>query len=1073
MNIVKTVKVKLLVGFAVGLGCSAPSYAAQQAESGQVAASSESDRADADELIRQLRFDLTTKAIQQSWEFNDLAKTRYWLEEQRPREGESDLRGFPWQYFNRLAHRETALKHVEDCGCVSISPNGDQMLSVSRDKILVWDLATQTVKFELHHRFVDMVTYSDDGKLFASAARYISGAKDRVVNLCSAETCEQVASFPGANQFFFSPDKRLLALTIDAEVQVYDLTRREEIARLKGHQGAVLCVCFSMDGTRIATGSVDKTARLWDATNGNELMTLDQNRSYIDAVAFWENSSKLITATRGGPIKLWDLISGTETNHFREPARFGGGSGKLVLSKDANLLVSVANYAGASYVDIWDMKSGNKRHKLESDSGNLDAIFVGQSDYLAVVDAPRGTIGIWSTKNWKQAESFKFVQVEKVLFNKCLSASDNGSLLAFPVGKNALLFDTAMLIGGGNDPQSKPPTAVGTRNGLEPLFVIGSDIVNFDGRAQLVTRQESITHEQPLENVAIASDGQLVAGSIAGRSDVLLWHNLSEQPIAIPVEGIGERDAKGVSKIHLLALSPDGRRLAVLDNRSLLRIYDSTTHNKVAELRGIDGVSHCAVSNSNIVAAVLGNQIQLWNANSSKLIGTVEQQKGPLTALTFSSDGIHLATAGWMTAMIWKIADQSCQQTIELRSGVSNPPKFYRTVAFHPDGKSVFVGGNKGIIQVDIATGKKIASLSTGFWEDELWNLRSLKGSNFWSSSHDEVITVAVSSNGEKVAAQFGDGRVYVWSVSDGFGVAATSLPSIMRDLAFGKGGDEIIAGGHKIQFTNCRTPNWKQSPTPYGQASSYRYTLSPDGRFAAIGILEKTQFQDALRKPQPAVIKVLNLQTGVVVNQLRPKHGLISMAISPSSPILAVAGYQRDDGHTMSDISLWNFETGELLGELQGKSNTLAFSADGSFLTGVILGDHPLKLPQSPLTTWLANDNITAIAFAPKGNGRNLLATATKDGDVQIWDYKSNTELATMIGHNGQVRALVFSLDGLSLVSGGVDSKVRFWNLTTFMESLALDMKKAIVNLKFTNSGQNLAVQLMDGDVQLLRGAR
>jgi WD40 repeat protein len=37
-----------------------------------------------------------------------------------------------------------------------------------------------------------------------------------------------------------------------------------EIARIEGHGRAVESVAWSLDGTRLATGSADSTARLWD-----------------------------------------------------------------------------------------------------------------------------------------------------------------------------------------------------------------------------------------------------------------------------------------------------------------------------------------------------------------------------------------------------------------------------------------------------------------------------------------------------------------------------------------------------------------------------------------------------------------------------------------------------------------------------------------------------------------------------------------------------------------------------------------------------------------------------------------
>lgn len=56
---------------------------------------------------------------------------------------------------------------------------------------------------------------------------------------------------------------------------------------------------------------------------------------------------------------------------------------------------------------------------------------------------------------------------------------------------------------------------------------------------------------------------------------------------------------------------------------------------------------------------VVGEQIQLWSENVNELLGIVEQQKVPLpglTALTFSSDGKHLATANRINTKIWIVA---------------------------------------------------------------------------------------------------------------------------------------------------------------------------------------------------------------------------------------------------------------------------------------------------------------------------------------------------------------------------------------------------------------------------------
>jgi WD40 repeat protein len=58
----------------------------------------------------------------------------------------------------------------------------------------------------------------------------------------------------------------MLAHSRGREISIWDVGSAKELAKLKGHQGAVLAGAFSPDGKTLTTTSADTTALVWDLT---------------------------------------------------------------------------------------------------------------------------------------------------------------------------------------------------------------------------------------------------------------------------------------------------------------------------------------------------------------------------------------------------------------------------------------------------------------------------------------------------------------------------------------------------------------------------------------------------------------------------------------------------------------------------------------------------------------------------------------------------------------------------------------------------------------------------------------
>lgn len=75
----------------------------------------------------------------------------------------------------------------------------------------------------------------------------------------------------------------------------------------------------------------------------------------------------------------------------------------------------------------------------------------------------------------------------------------------------------------------------------------------------------------------------------------------------------------------------------------------------------------------------------------------------------------------------------------------------------------------------------------------------------------------------------------------------------------------------------------------------------------------------------------------------------------------------------------------------------------------------------------------IQSLAFSPTGD---LLASASSDCSIRLWDTASRTLVGRVPAHNEQIRTIDFRADGKVLISGGDDGVIKLWDVHSILEA-------------------------------------
>lgn len=550
--------------------------------------------------------------------------------------------------------------------------------------------------------------------------------------------------------------------------------------------------------------------------------------------------------------------------------------------------------------------------------------------------------------------------------------------------------------------------------------------VSADGTARLwdlrTNREIAVLpHSAPLWTCAPSPDGRFVAtGGDAGY--VVIWDLRTGRCLLEEYAGGGQ-----VRTLRSAALEADSWLLAIGTENGRLLLWELLSHAAVPDIAALEllrrrdftghtgSVSATAISpdGQTLVSGGTDRVVHFWDVATGIRRQTLAPSNGTIRALEFTEDGRTLAVGGWWTIDLFDAELGTRRTSFGLLGAVFD-------LALTPDGHIVSTDGSEfyGQLHVweleplrclqqvradELRTFSASASpegheFATGGEEPvvRLWDRATRTRTHELTGPTQPVTIVRYSDCGRWLAAGDRSGTVYIWDratltpIAKFYGLATSGAA-----LAFSPDGAWLAYGRGNGRITLVSTAVWGEWLTIMSApAEVIALTYTPDGK-------------SLISTGRDRVIRVWDVPTGRERFWFHATYGTMPwcLAVAPDGRTLAVGTWLRT-------VELWDLQTRERVRTLHGHKqlvNSVAFQ--------------------------VIDDEL-------------VLASASNDGLLKLWDTESGECLATLDNNTGEIYHVAFAPHEPTLLAAGAGGWVGLWDLRYFERHIAGNALHWVVEL-------------------------